>query len=103
MVVNWAGPGRAGVILGKACFPSLFHSFAHSALCIDISDLPREVKVWCLLLVKKERQRYPFLLSASLWVPCVCVDVGVCLCVPSALQIILVSTQQLWLSTNRWN
>lgn len=31
MVVNWAGPGRTGVILGKACFPplalSVFRSF----------------------------------------------------------------------------
>lgn len=47
MVVNWAGPARAGVILGKACFPPLSHSVCCSFLPllflrIDISDLPRE-------------------------------------------------------------
>lgn len=78
VVVNWAGPGRAGVILGKACFLPLSHSVCRSILallflCIDISDLPREEKVWCLLLVKRERQHCPFLLSPSLWVSFVCV------------------------------
>lgn len=59
VVVNWAGPGRAGVILGKACFPPLFPlslSLPLLVLCIDISDLPRVEKVWCLLLVKSERK-----------------------------------------------
>lgn len=78
VVVNWAGPGRAGVILGKACFPPLSHSVCRSFLpslflCIDISDLPGEEKVWCLLLVKRERQPCPFLSSPSLWVSCSCV------------------------------
>lgn len=80
VVVNWAGPGRAGVILGKACFPPLSYSVRLSSLtlllCIDISDLPREEKVWCLLLVKRERQHCPFLLSVSQWASCF----GVCVC-----------------------
>lgn len=81
VVVNWAGPGRAGVILGKACFPPLSFPVCQSSLplllCIDISDLPREEKVWCLLLVKRERQHCPFLLSVSQWASCF----GVCVCV----------------------
>lgn len=94
VVVNWAGPGRAGVILGKACFPPLSYSVCRSFLPllflhIDISDLPREEKVWRLLLVKRERQHCPFLLSLSQWVSCLCVRS----CFLSALQIILVSTQ----------
>lgn len=83
MVVNWAGPGRAGVILGKACFLPLSHSVFHSFLlllcfCIDISNLPRGEKVWCSFLVKRERQLCPFLLSPTVWLTCVCV--GICLC-----------------------
>lgn len=81
VVVNWAGPGRSGVILGKACFPPLSCSVCQSSLplllCIDISVLPGEEKVWCLLLVKRERQRWPFLLSASQWASCF----GVFVCV----------------------
>lgn len=83
MVVNWAGPGRAGVILGKACFLLFSHSFFPCFLlllflCIDISDLPRVEKVWCLLLVKRKRQHWPFLLSTSLWVSSAWVFVCVC-------------------------
>lgn len=107
VVVNWAGPGRAGVILGKACFLPLSHSVLHSFLpllflCIDISGLPWEEKVWCLLLVKRERQRCPFLLSLAYGFR-LCVGafyVCVCVCVLPVHQIILVSTQQLELSTN---
>lgn len=75
VVVNWAGPGRGGVILGKAyflpCSSTDFHSFLTLLfLCIDIPDVPREEKV-CLLLVKTERQRWPFLSSLTVWVLCV--------------------------------
>lgn len=52
VVVNWAGPGRAGVILGKACFPPLSHSvcrsfLSSSVLISQISPEKRRCGVYC--------------------------------------------------------
>lgn len=97
VVVNWAGPGRAGVILGTACFPPLSHSVFCSFLlllffCIDISDLrsPQRREGVVFIARQKKKTALPFpLIFQPMGFVCVCV------CVTSALHIILVSTQQL--------
>lgn len=69
--LGWSGESQC--YSRKGLFSSTFllcQSSLPLLLCIDISDLPREEKVWCLLLVKKERQHCPFLLSVSQWASC---------------------------------
>ncbi len=96
VVVNWAVPGRAGVILGKAYFPPLFHSlrcslslFSSSVLISQISPESKRCGVYCSSEKKDSAalSSYP----PCLWVSCLCAYV--CVSIPSALQIILVSTQ----------
>lgn len=75
VVANWAGPRRADVILGKACFLPLSCSVCCYFLILPLYWYlwsPSVEKVCRLLLIKRERQCRPFLLSFCRWVSCVC-------------------------------
>lgn len=86
--------------LFSSTFPLSLLLIPFSVLISQISLEKRRCGVYCSSKAKDSAALSSYLIAYGVSVyECV----SKCVCVSSALQIILVSTQQLWLSTNRWN